>query len=1185
MTTALIGRAHPIAVLRAEIGRAAESHGGLVLVTGEAGIGKTSLVTEAAHEARRHGALVLSGTCWESDSAPGYWPWVQVLRALRRAVGTGWDAVEEAAGGRLAAVLGEDPGVRKPMPVEAPEAFPLYDAVTTALVTAAQQRPLVVVLDDLHWADPATVRLLAFAAQHTWYERILLVGAFRDAEVEAPEHPLRPLLLPLASRASSTLRLTGLDRDGVAALIALFAGGEPDDKLVDEVHRSSGGNPFFIEQTVRNWLGEGPDLPAPPPGSLTGFGPGFGAGASAGAGAGIGGPPGATVTPGSIAPGVREAVRRRLEPLPEQVVDLLRTASVIGPEFHRPALATATGIPVPHADRLLARAVAAQLIVAHGGGTYTFAHDLVRETLYGELDEQQRQMRHAAVVRLADDCTGIQEGIILTELSRHAYLAGDQIPAKQRIALLVAAGGDASGRLATEEAVGHYRRALEVASGDPGPYALICLHLATELRQGGDPVQSWRMLERAADHARLAGDPALMARVAITLHQYDSGAASSLGAGRLTVGLLTEAYDALVGGAPADGDMTDADTTDAGAAAGGASGGSLSDGEGSAVPPSSEDMAHELALRLTDTARRNGDDQLFSFALWARHDAIWGLGTAKERLALTDEMELVAQRTRNREMELHASSMRWVSLLELGDPRYHDQHREFAALVERTGMRRFELARAMDGALVAAFTGRFDDALRGIGELGSLECENSSYSYVTAYVRWSMYILQGRFDEAAAEVDRMTATDHPFPQLVIGVTAAETGDAALAVRMQDELAALPVPLPRLYAALWMRLRAQAAAVSGDPARLDAARTALLPYSGEWIVAFYGCDLGGPVDLWLGLVEAARGDREAAVAALTSAWQDADRMRARPWSVRARAALAGVLGAEAPAELLARVRRDAGELGLTHLLPAAGPATAREPAAAPRAVAPGAGAAGAPGRPGTAPGDATAPGAAGRTAGTDTGRTASVTPAGTPVAPSTSASTGRSGGTAPAASAGARFRREGAVWQLVFAGRSAHVPDAKGLLDLRTLLTHAGRDIPAVRLLSPDGGAEVIAARGLGGDPVLDDEAKARYRARLEQLDDEIDRAAERGDTARAAEFTRERQALLDQLRTAAGLGGRTRRLGDEAERARKTVTARIRDTLRKLDSLHPELAAHLRDSITTGAHCSYRPATPVSWQL
>ena len=91
-----------------------------------------------------------------------------------------------------------------------PEAFALYDAVTAALVAVSQHRPVVVVLDDLHWADPASLRLLEFAAQHTWFERLLLVGTYRDAEVESAEHPLRPLLMPLVAKAT-TITLTGLD--------------------------------------------------------------------------------------------------------------------------------------------------------------------------------------------------------------------------------------------------------------------------------------------------------------------------------------------------------------------------------------------------------------------------------------------------------------------------------------------------------------------------------------------------------------------------------------------------------------------------------------------------------------------------------------------------------------------------------------------------------------------------------------------------------------------------------------------------------------------------------------------------------------------------------------------------------------------------------------------------------------
>ncbi|NEB55001.1 ATPase, partial [Streptomyces griseus] len=180
---------------------------------------------------------------------------------------------------------------------------------------------------------------------------------------------------------------------------------------------------------------------------------------------------------------------------------------------------------------------------------------------------------------------------------------------------------------------------------------------------------------------------------------------------------------------------------------------------------------------------------------------------------------------------------------------------------------------------------------------------------------------------------------------------------------------------------------------------------------------------------------------------------------------------------------------------------------------------------------------------------------------------------------------AEFRRNGPVWLLRWDGVTVHVPDAKGLRDLHSLLGLPGADVPAVRLLAPEGGDLVVAAGRLGGDPVLDEEAKRRYKEHLARLDAAIDRAAARDDVRGVATYDRERQALLDELRAAAGLGGRTRRLGDQTERARKTVTARIRDTLRKLDTLHPALAAHLKASVTTGTTCAYRPEHAPDWRL
>ncbi|MFH9608413.1 ATP-binding protein [Streptomyces sp. NPDC017448] len=1173
MTPALFGRDHPAGVLRSEIARAMDSHGGLVLVAGEAGIGKSTLVTDAAHEARRRGALVVGGSCWDSGSTPGYWPWVQVLRGLRRsAAAAEWTAALEASEGRLAALLGDpapgaaalsavgsgtsppgtqrsqeppgaegpqrpsglqeppgSPGPQRPTgllassgsgPTDGIDAFGLFDAVTTALVTLSQSRPLVVVLDDLHSADPASLRLLEFVAQHAWFERLLLIGAYRDVEVEAPGHPLQPLILPLVSRAAATLTLTGLGRDEVGALMAVTTGREPAPELVDEVHRRTGGNPFFVEQTARLQHSGSPVS--------------------------------------TIPPGVREAVRQRLALLPEPVVSLLTGAALLGREFRRQVLAVVHGSPVPHVDRLLESAVVARLLVPRPSGQYAFAHDLLRETLYASLDDAEVRERHAAVVRTLDAHGSLGVALRPGDLARHAHLAGGALEPDRRIDLLLAAARDAAGRLADEEAIGHYRRALTVASGAPGApgeperapdlrrAALIGLDLAGQLRHGGEKAEAQRLLDQAVARARRLDDPELLARVAITLHRDAVMNSHDVS----TKDLLAEAHRRITGKEGQDG---------------------LSD----------DRLAQELAVHTMALARRGSDDEALAFSLWARHDSVWGLGSAVERLALTDELTVVGRRARHQAMELHAAAMRWVTLLELGDPAYLDQFRTFVRCAELSELPWSALALAVDSSLIASLQGRFTEAAAALPD-DALPLEGgdrATFSFMGRHLRWALHLLQGRFAEAEEALHRLRSSGHPCLRLLESVTAVEQGDAAPALRLIAEHADRAAPYPRAFMPQWLRLLAQTAALTGDPRLIARAEDELTPYTGQWVVSLAGCDIGGPVDLWLGMLAAARGDRDAAVAALTEAAASSDRLGARPWAVRSRVHLARALLTRAPGtgtgtgdagqarRLLDDVAREAGELALHHwvsetialraLLPATtadGTATATAPA------------------DGTAPAP-TPPSVSIPHAAPDRGtaRTAEGAPTGAP----------------PAEQSGERaeFRRKGPVWQLRWDGVTVHVPDAKGLRDLHTLLGLPGTDVPAVQLLAPEGGSLVVAAGRLGGDPVLDDEAKRRYKEHLDRLDAETDRAAARDDARQVEAYDRERQALLDELRTASGLGGRPRRLGDQAERARKTVTARIRDALRRLDALHPALAAHLTASVTTGSTCAYRPGRTPDWRL
>jgi hypothetical protein len=1029
MALELIGRDHPVGVLRTEISRATESHGGLVLVTGEAGIGKTTLVTDAMEVARERGALVLSGSCWDSSAAPGFWPWVQVIRGLRRqATAAEWAAAEEAAGGQLSILLGEPGRVGD----AAESQFGTYDAVTSALVAVSQRRPVLVVVDDLHWADPSSVRLLEFVAQHTWFERLLLVGTYRDVEVEAVDHPLAPLMLPLLAKAT-TVTLTGLDRDEVGALMARTVGVEPESGLVDEVHLRTGGNPFFVEQTVRLWHSGGSVV--------------------------------------DVAPGVRDAVRRRLSLLPEAVSRLLTAAAVLGREFHRQVLAASVGAPVAQVDRQLAQAVSARLVVTLGDGRFAFAHDLVRETLYSGLDEAAVGERHAAVVRALAGSSTLGERILPADLARHAYLGRAELDTDQVVGLLVAAGKDAVRRFALEEMINHYRRAVELMTPDDRRRTRIGLDLGVQLHHIGERDEAWRVFEDVAGIVLSGTDLDALTRSALTIY----GLAGPDDREKLKADLLRTAFQRLVPGTdPPDGSL--------------------------------DHLAQEVIMRLVAIARNDGDDDALGFSLWTQHDQLWGLGHAAERLALTRELAIIARRIGNHEMEQYAVSLSWVATLELGDPAYRDRFREFLATVAEHPETTVAPAAYIDDSIIATLQGRFEEAAELLSRGYERMTQAEHFEFMHFHLRWATALLQGNHDELGDVRARSVAVKYPYPALLEGITAVTRGDAATARRCLVELESSREPMSKAYESLLVRLRAQVAAATGDVARCAALLDELAPHAGSWLMSLYGCDFGGPVTLWLGHLALACGDVAAAVSYFESARDEADRLDARPWSVLARAGLAEALG-EPAVELRAAVAREAADLGMRQLASDVEPLPSNE------------------------------------------------------------------------------FRYTGGTWSLTMAGRTAHVPDSKGLRDLHVLLRAPGKEIPAARLLNPAGGETVTAAARLGGDALLDEEAKASYRARLSTLDEQIEEAMSRGDDRRAAKYDQERAALLTELRTATGLGGRTRRLGDEAERARKTVTARIRDTLRKLDTSHPQLAAHLRSAVTTGTTCSYQPAEKLTWQL
>jgi len=263
MLKQFVGRQTEIAALRAALEAAVGGRGSLMLLAGEPGIGKTWLAERLALEAAPHGVMMAWGRAWEGGGAPPFWPWAQVIRQLVRAEPRGdLEAFLAAPDPGVAAVARMVPELAAHAPPEPEELaalrpdqarFRLFDTDATLLARAARSRPLVVVLDDLHWADVSSLLLLKFVAGELHGLRLLLVGAYRDLERD-PAGPVDELAGTLGGTCQRIV-LRGFDQDEVAGLITLTTGQAPDPavaaRMVDRMVEWTGGNPLFVREVAR----------------------------------------------------------------------------------------------------------------------------------------------------------------------------------------------------------------------------------------------------------------------------------------------------------------------------------------------------------------------------------------------------------------------------------------------------------------------------------------------------------------------------------------------------------------------------------------------------------------------------------------------------------------------------------------------------------------------------------------------------------------------------------------------------------------------------------------------------------------------------------------------------------------------------------------------------------------------
>src|SRR5262245_21047551 len=328
-----VGRDEELRVLAAEFAEAAAGHGRLVSVTGDAGSGKTRVVEEFVARAPIPSGRVVWGPCPEQPGAPPYWPWVQAIRAYTDSHDPTTLGAELGAGGPAVAPLVPalrqelpDRGLAAPVESEAWR-FQIFDGLAGFLRRATERLPLVIVLDDLHWADPASVQLLGFLARELRGARLMVLSTYRTAEMDA-----RHGLIENLARANRRIHLRGLGREEIRRVMHLTTGITPAPGLVADVHRITEENPFFVGEFVRMLEADG-GLESNDLASL----------------------------PIKLPAELRATIRRRLAPLGTDERRMLDVAAVIGRDFDTVMLQAASELSRERVLERIAPALAAHV--------------------------------------------------------------------------------------------------------------------------------------------------------------------------------------------------------------------------------------------------------------------------------------------------------------------------------------------------------------------------------------------------------------------------------------------------------------------------------------------------------------------------------------------------------------------------------------------------------------------------------------------------------------------------------------------------------------------------------------------------------------------------------------------------------------------------------------------------------
>jgi tetratricopeptide (TPR) repeat protein len=887
-----VGRAAEISELASEIGAMLAGRPRVRLIVGEAGIGKTRIAEQIARLAERDGIHALWGRSHDDAGEPPFWPWAQAIRGYVARRSDDELRADIAAAPAVAEIV---PVVRERLPdlpsAPAPSSeqarFALFAGFAAFLVAASVREPILVVLDDVHWADDATLRLLRFVAREPVSARLLVLATLREAE--ARRRPEIQQSLADLDRLAPRVTLGGLGEGEVLRLAEASLGRSAERGLASRVRELTGGNPFFVAEVLRA-LSRAGEVSA------------------------------STLNELAVPEGARAAVRGRLKLLTPAARRLLEVAAVVGETFDVDVLPRAAKLPRARVVELLEEARADSLVVGRSErSSLWFVHALVREVLYDELPVAERGRLHFAVARAIEETWTADLDSHAASLVRHYEVAAGSSgsrAAARAVDCAMRAAEQASARGAFEDAAAYLTRALSLladANRRDEVRAEILVRLGEARACGGDKAAARTAFAAAAELARQSGLWTHLARAALGF--AGMWARIVVRADPEVLAVLEEALAA----APPAAEASLRSRLQARLAVEMAS-------------PALASRRLALADQSVADARRARDDDALAFALTVRHLLFGEPEDLERRLGAAREVVEIARRKRSDEGIADGLGFLVHGYLEAGriaelDDALLEQTRLSARLRQPEALWYVAVRRVMRALLAGrlAEAEALSEESAQLTEKGTLTTRALVFGLQRAMIRRE----QGRLGEVEDELRAFVVGARDLPQapfllawLHASLGRQDEAAAALERIASDRFARAPSGIHRLPA---FALAAEAASFLGDRQRAATLRELLLPYAGRQVVlgnavAYFDC-----VSRSLGLVAMALGDVAEAEQHFEAALATYRRLGAAARAAHAEVDLAQALlasGDEArrrrALELLAEAGRTASEIGMPGL---------------------------------------------------------------------------------------------------------------------------------------------------------------------------------------------------------------------------------------------------------------------------